>query len=136
VAKKALVAKKAKRPFTLLSQLALTYKKTQIMTNSNQLTDPTIRFLSIEGSVAGTCPCCNLQGKVGKFCFQCNDDEGMSIGTCPNCEECGKIGNLCLECGEAEYEDELPDGMCSQCGGQGMRGTLCSECEDQSMLYE
>jgi ribosomal protein L32 len=73
---------------------------------------------------------------VGKFCFQCNDDEGMLIGTCPHCEECGPIGNMCMDCGDAKFEEEIPEGECPMCGDQGMRGTICSGCEDQSMLYE
>ena len=107
-----------------------------IMANADMMKDPSIRFLAVEGSMTGTCPVCKEQGTIGKFCFQCNDDAGMTIGTCPHCEECGKIGNLCLECGDANYEDEIIEGTCAQCGSQGIRGTLCSGCEDQSIMYE
>ena len=52
------------------------------MATTNQMKEPTIRYLDVEGSVIGTCPRCKQQGTVGKFCFQCNNDEGMMIGTC------------------------------------------------------
>jgi hypothetical protein len=98
---------------------------------------PSIKFEG-PGSVKGNGMClrCERIGPVGKFCFECCTDKGMSIARCECCNDCGMIGNQCNSCGESYYQEPTSDGQCLNCGHKGNLHCYCSDCEDQGFLYE
>ncbi len=83
-------------------------------------TNPTIRFVAVDGNALGVCPHCGVKGPAGKFCYTCCDAADMTIGTCPTCQDTGPLGDTCTNCTRFHYLDEPPWGKCRNCGGEGI----------------
>ncbi len=91
-------------------------------------TNPTIRFVAVDGNALGVCPHCGVKGPAGKLCYTCCDAADMTIGTCPTCQDTGPLGDTCTNCTRFHYLDEPPWGKCRNCCDEGIVHARCSKC--------